>query len=156
MTCEIETSRAISAQILRHRSFTFQEFSQRYSEVTGFETYEARRQDTKNRQNSIDDMSENDSQWFLYAQSKVQKFCEEQYKMALAKGIAKEQSRFLLPMSTSTRLYMSGSVRSWLHYLESRTHPSTQLEHRLIAEEIKKIFIKELPIIAEAAGFINE
>ena len=153
MTVEIETSRAISAQILRHRSFTFQEFSQRYAETTGFETYKARRQDSKNRQNSIDDMSENDSQWFLYAQSRVQKFCEEQYKMALAKGIAKEQARFLLPMSTGTKLYMSGCIRSFIHYLELRTEEGTQLEHRLIAERIQGIFMHELPIISEALGW---
>ena len=156
MTVEIETSRAISAQILRHRSFTFQEFSQRYAEVLEFENYEARRQDNKNRQNSIDDMTEFERQWFNIAQAKIQREASDLYNMALSKGIAKEQARFLLPMSAKTKLYMTGNIRSWVHYLEVRTDPSTQLEHRMIANEIKEIFIKEFPIISKAAGFTKE
>ena len=156
MTVEIETSRAISAQILRHRSFCFQEFSQRYAEVQEFENYEARRQDIKNRQNSIDDMTEFEKQWFNIAQSKIQKEAMELYNMALSKGIAKEQARMLLPMSTQTKLYMTGNIRSWVHYLEVRTDPSTQKEHRDVALKIKEIFIKELPIISEAAGFTKD
>ena len=150
MTVEIETSRAISAQILRHRSFTFQEFSQRYAEATEFETYKARRQDTKNRQNSIDDLTEFELQWFNIAQSRIQQQSMELYNMALSKGIAKEQARFLLPMSAKTKLYMTGNIRSWIHYLQLRTEEGTQKEHRDIAEKIKEIFINEFPIISEA------
>ena len=150
MTVEIETSRAISAQILRHRSFTFQEFSQRYAEVIEFENYNARRQDTKNRQNSIDDLTEFELQWFNIAQGRIQQEAMDLYKMALSKGIAKEQARFLLPMSAKTKIYMTGNIRSWIHYLELRTDPGTQKEHRDIAEKIKDIFINEFPIISEA------
>ena len=147
MTVEIETSRAISAQILRHRSFTFQEFSQRYAEATEYITYEARRQDKKNRQNSIGDMKLDDEKWFWEAQQQVHTNCDRLYRQALDRGIAKEQARFLLPMSTKTKLYMTGSVRSWIHYIELRANKDTQLEHRVIAEEIKKIFKKELPLV---------
>ena len=153
MTVEIETSRAISAQILRHRSFTFQEFSQRYAEATEFENYKARRQDVKNRQNSIDDLTEFELQWFNIAQSKIQQQSLELYNMALTKGIAKEQARFLLPMSTKTKLYMTGNIRSWIHYLELRTEEGTQKEHRDIAEKIKRIFINEFPIISESLSW---
>lgn len=155
MVVEIETSRAISAQILRHRSFSFQEFSQRYAEVQGLERYQARRQDVNNRQNSIDDMSTNDKVWFSNAQLEVGQLSQNLYDEALSRGIAKEQARFLLPMSSTTKLYMNGTIRSWIHYLDLRTHESTQLEHREIAESIKEIFIKELPIIAEAKGYIK-
>ena len=150
MTVEIETSRAISAQILRHRSFTFQEFSQRYAEATEYVTYEARRQDKKNRQNSIGDMNLQDEKWFWEAQQMVQSNCDRLYRQALKRGIAKEQARFLLPMSTKTKLYMTGNIRSWLHYIELRANKDTQLEHRIIAEEIKKILKKELPIVYNA------
>jgi len=150
MIIEIETSRAIAQQILRHRSFSFQEFSQRYAVVSGFETYPARSQDLKNRQNSVDDMSEENKQWFLDTQDIVQEQCERLYNHALKRGIAKEQARFLLPLSTTTKLYMNGTVRSWLHYLDLRCSNGTQLEHKQIADEIKKIFVKEFPHIAEA------
>jgi thymidylate synthase (FAD) len=153
MTVEITTSRAIAAQILRHRSFSFQEFSQRYAEVQAFETYQARRQDNKNRQNSIDDMSEDDKKWFYDAQQQVQDLAMGLYKEALAKGIAKEQARFLLPLNTQTRLYMTGSIRSWLHYLDLRCGNGTQLEHKFIADEIKKIFIDNFPNISKAKGW---
>ena len=150
MTVEIQTSRAIAQQILRHRSFSFQEFSQRYAQATGFEHYPARRQDTKNRQNSIDDMSEMDKLWFASAQGIVDKICFEYYEEAIKKGIAKEQARFLLPLSTSTTLYMSGSVRSWIHYLQLRCANGTQLEHKEIADAIKEIFCMKFPSTAEA------
>jgi len=153
MCVEIVTSRAIAAQILRHRSFSFQEFSQRYAEATDFEVYPARRQDTKNRQNSIDDMSEEDKAYFLHAQQEVQDVAMHHYQEALKRGIAKEQARFLLPLSTQTKLYMNGSIRSWLHYLDLRCANGTQLEHKQIADEIKKIFCGQLPIIAEAKGW---
>lgn len=153
MTVEIVTSRAIAAQILRHRSFSFQEFSQRYAEAQEFEVYEARSQDPKNRQNSIDNMSQEDKKWFTNVQFEVAKFCENLYKEALSKGIAKEQARFLLPLSTQTKLYMTGSVRSWLHYLDVRTANGTQLEHAEIAKEIQKIFVEQFPVIAKAKGW---
>ena len=153
MTVEIETSRAISAQILRHRSFTFQEFSQRYAEATEYITYEARRQDKKNRQNSIADMKPDDEKWFWEAQQTVQANCDRMYRQALKRGIAKEQCRFLLPMSTKTKLYMTGNIRNFIHYLELRTHIDTQLEHRIIAEQIKLHFIEQLPLVASALGW---
>lgn len=155
MTVEITTSRAIAQQILRHRSFSFQEFSQRYAEITSYETYTARRQDLKNRQNSVDDMSTEDKAWFQQAQMEVQNYSEIRYKEALSKGIAKEQARFLLPLSTTTKLYMTGSVRSWIHYLDLRCGNGTQLEHKVIADTIKDLFIKELPVIAQAKGWVN-
>lgn len=159
MCVEITTSRAIAAQILRHKSFSFQEFSQRYAEVgepPEAVIYQARRQDLKNRQNSIDDMSEDDKIWFKNAQEDVAEFAYQRYKLALRKGIAKEQARFLLPLSTETKLYMNGSVRSWIHYLQLRTDKATQLEHREIAEGIKAIFCEQLPTIAKALDWKEE
>ena len=150
LTVEINTSRAISAQILRHRSFTFQEFSQRYAEVPDFVSYEARRQDKKNRQASIDDMSIEDRHWFSVAQDRVQTLTASLYLDALDKGIAKEQARFLLPMSSKTKIYMTGNIRSWIHYLELRTGIETQKEHRDLARQVKEIFKEELPIISGA------
>ena len=153
MCVEIATSRAISAQILRHKSFSFQEFSQRYAKAQSFENYEARRQDIKNRQNSIDDMSNENLTWFKVAQQNVQNKASVLYQEALNRGIAKEQARFLLPMSTSSKLYMNGTVRSWIHYLNLRCGHGTQKEHIEIANNIKDIFKKELPIISEALKF---
>lgn len=150
---EIETSRAISAQILRHKSFSFQEFSQRYAVAQSFEYYEARRQDQKNRQNSINDMSDEDREWFYQAQQTIHMEAKLHYEEALNRGIAKEQARFLLPMATTTKLYMKGSIRSWLHYLDLRCGNGTQLEHQDIANAIKKIFVEHLPIISEAKGW---
>lgn len=153
MTVEIETSRAISAQILRHKSFSFQEFSQRYAEVQSFEMYPARRQDLKNRQNSIDDLPESTKEWFDEVQKEVQEHSNNAYKHALWLGIAKEQARFLLPQSTTTKLYMKGNVRSWITYLNLRTGNGTQLEHQDIAREIQKLFIEQFPIIAESLNW---
>lgn len=150
---EITTSRAISAQILRHKSFSFQEFSQRYAEATEFELYKARSQDLKNRQNSIDDLNENTKAWFHWKQLELQKDAKDAYDFALKQGIAKEQARFLLPMSTQTKLYMNGSIRSWIHYIQLRTDPSTQAEHRAIALECKNIFIQELPVVSRALNW---
>jgi len=147
---EIETSRAIAQQILRHRSFSFQEFSQRYAACSDTQFYNARRQDNKNRQNSIDDMSKEDKDWFLNAQIETWTKSNDLYKQALDRGIAKEQARFLLPLSTTTKLYMNGTVRSWLHYLDLRCGNGTQLEHKEIAECIKSIFIEQFPNIAKA------
>ena len=150
MTVEIQTSRAIAQQILRHRSFSFQEFSQRYAEATEFEIYNARRQDTKNRQNSIDDMPYEVKAWFEQAQKNLQDESMKYYREALSHGIAKEQARFLLPLSTQTTIYMSGSVRSWIHYLQLRCGNGTQLEHKEIADAIKAIFCEQFPNTAEA------
>ena len=153
ITIEINTSRAISAQILRHRSFTFQEFSQRYAEVADFKTYEPRRQDNKNRQNSIDDMSGETKAWFSCAQDRVHTVCSYLYYEALDKGIAKEQARFLLPLSSKTKLYMTGNIRSWIHYCDLRCRVDTQKEHRDIALAIREILKKELPIISKAIAW---
>jgi len=147
---EIKTSRAISAQILRHRSFSFQEFSQRYSKATTYEVYEARSQDNKNRQNSIDDLSEDTKMWFEDAQRMNGEACFELYQEALDRGVAKEQARMLLPINTSTTLYMNGSIRSWIHYINLRAEAGTQKEHRDIAVAIRNIFIQELPNISDA------
>ena len=153
ITIEINTSRAISAQILRHRSFTFQEFSQRYAEVPDFYTYEARRQDTKNRQKSIDDMDFKDKHWFTCAQDRVQTVSAFLYNEALDKGIAKEQARFLLPLSSKTKIYMTGNVRSWIHYVDLRCKWDTQKEHRDLALEIREIIKQQLPTIAKAVAW---
>jgi thymidylate synthase (FAD) len=154
MTVEIQTSRAIAAQILRHRSFVFQEFSQRYAEAVDVEKYPARRQDNKNRQNSIDDMDEDVKKWFQFAQDDIASVSMNLYKQALAKGVAKEQARFLLPLSTSTTLYMSGNVRNWIHYVELRTKNGTQLEHKEIADAIKTIFTEQFPAISQALNWV--
>ena len=154
ITIEINTSRAISAQILRHRSFTFQEFSQRYAEVPDFYTYEARRQDTKNRQKSIDDMDFKDKHWFTCAQDRVQTVSAFLYNEALDKGIAKEQARFLLPLSSKTKIYMTGNVRSWIHYVDLRCKWDTQKEHRDLALEIREIIKQQLPTIAKAVAWM--
>lgn len=150
LTLEITTSRAIAAQILRHRSFTFQEFSQRYASPQDFVVYEARRQDTKNRQNSVDDLPEIDKEWFRTAQNTTWVMAKQLYDTAISKGIAKECARFLLPLSVETKLYMTGNVRSWLHYIELRTSEGTQLEHKGIALECKKIFKELFPTVSEA------
>lgn len=153
MTVEIQTSRMISAQILRHRSFQFQEFSQRYAKAQKIVLCDARRQDEKNRQNSIDDLDDEIREEWLVLQMEHFAAAQEIYGWALDHGIAKECARAVLPMQTATRLYMTGSIRSWIHYLELRTGPDTQLEHREIANEIKDIFVKQLPVVAEALGW---
>lgn len=153
MCLEIQTSRAIAPQILRHRSFSFQEFSQRYAGITSFEEVSPRRQDTKNRQNSFDDLDEDALTWFKTMKEHQEMVAVASYEHAISRGISKESARFLLPLSTSTKLYMSGTIRSWITYLEVRCGPETQKEHRDIANEIKKIFTEQLPIISEALGW---
>jgi thymidylate synthase (FAD) len=150
MTLEIKTTRGIAAQILRHRSATFQEFSQRYSTPTEFIQYEARRQDTKNKQNSIDDIEKDTQIWFKNAQEEIVNHSKLLYDIAIKRGIAKECARNLLPLSTATTLYMTNNCRNWIHYIELRTTEGTQKEHRDIANAIKDVFIKEWPIVAEA------
>lgn len=147
MCVEIKTSRAIAAQILRHRSFSFQEFSQRYSEATEFEPVELRRQATKNRQSS-DEIIEDE---FLNKEvSKVICECEEVYQMLVKVGVAKECARFILPLTTQTTMYMTGTIRSWIHYLQIRCDEHVQKEHRILAEYIREIFKENLPIVYEA------
>jgi thymidylate synthase (FAD) len=150
MCIEIKTTRAISAQIIRHRSFTYQEFSQRYSKVEqDLEIPNLRRQDKKNRQNSISDLDKdlvNDLQNDIIEHFKKTK---DLYKKLLDKGVAKECSRMILPMSSPTTLYMNGTLRSWIHYIQLRTGNGTQLEHKDLANQIKELFIKECPIIGK-------
>ena len=149
---EIETTRDIARQILRHRSFSFQEFSQRYAAVQGFELSEVRLQDTKNRQNSIT-VAEDDSlhDWWLYAQKRVRDDAELVYTMALAKGVAKEQARKLLPEGlTMSKMYMNGTLRSWLHYVDIRCDMATQKEHREVAQKCKAELTKLFPNVIEA------
>ena len=157
MTLEIETTRGLAAQCLRHRSFTYQEFSQRYADSSllteEIPLPELRRQDTKNRQNSIDDIDPFVRQEF---QIKMKKHFEEGmklYKEMLDASIAKECARFVLPLATPTRLYMSGSVRSWIHYITLRSANGTQKEHMDIALECQKIFAEQFPTCAEALGW---
>lgn len=155
MCLEIKTSRAISAQIIRHSSFSFQEFSQRYAEAQYFDIYDARRQDEKNRQNSLDDLPKETMDWFYNAQEEVILLANKLYATALEKNIAKESARFLLPSNTSTKLYMNGNIRSWITYIQVRTEKSTQLEHKEVAEECKRIFCEQLPTISKALGWIE-
>ena len=154
MTVEIHTTRGLAAQILRHRSFTYQEFSQRYADSSLLaETIplpELRRQDTKNRQNSIDDIDPFVRQEF---QIKMQRHFEEGMKLyqeMLDASIAKECARFVLPLAVPTKLYMTGSVRSWIHYIDLRSANGTQKEHMEIAELVRGIFTKQFPAVSEA------
>jgi len=158
MTLEIETTRGLAAQILRHRSFTYQEFSQRYADSTLLsETIplpELRRQDTKNRQNSIDDIDPYMVQKYEMLMQQHFNAGMELYQKMLAEGIAKECARFVLPLATPTRLYMSGSCRSWIHYITLRSANGTQKEHMDIAEACKKIFVEQFPTCAEALEWV--
>ncbi|MBY0469711.1 FAD-dependent thymidylate synthase [bacterium] len=154
MVLEIVTSRGIAPQILRHRSFSFQEFSQRYAAANSYVGYQPRRQDLKNRQNSVDDLDTQTKDWFQQAQSEVWELAYTKYQQALEKGIAKECARFLLPLNTQTRLYMNGTVRSWIHYIELRTGHGTQLEHMQIANKCKQIFCEQLPTVAQSLGWL--
>ena len=151
---EITTTRGVSAQIIRHRSFSFQEYSQRYSEVQEILPVEIRRQDTKNRQNSIDDIDEEVKEWWDEEYSRLTKYIQEFYSEAIKKGIAKECARFIMPMSSKTKLYMNGTIRSWIHYINLRSGNGTQKEHKDIALKAKEIFCKELPSIANALEWI--
>jgi thymidylate synthase (FAD) len=153
MCVEIETTRAISPQILRHRSFSFQEFSQRYadtSELGSAVIPHLRRQDQKNRQNSIDDLSADVVAAYYRRISELYEDAEHLYREMVSSGVAKECARAVLPIATKTKMYMNGTLRSWIHYLQLRCDVSTQLEHRQIAEEIKQIFCEQFPIIGEA------
>ena len=153
MTLEIETTRGIAAQILRHRSFTYQEFSQRYADsnlLGQIELPELRRQDTKNRQNSIDDLDPEVVEKLNKQMNTLFSSALSLYNQMLEKGIAKECARFVLPLATPTRIYMTGSARSWIHYIDLRSAHGTQKEHMDIANEAKSIFVEQFPSIAEA------
>jgi thymidylate synthase (FAD) len=151
MTVEIETTRAIAAQLLRHRSFTFQEFSLRYARSTGRAVVPSvRLQDEKNRQSSLPNPDATLDAWWVAEAGRVMDEAEEIYRQAIDKGVAKEVARFVLPLATPTRLYMTGSMRSWIHYLKARLDPATQQEHRYVAERIAEVFADEFPIVAKA------
>jgi len=153
MTLEIETTRAIAAQILRHRSFTFQEFSQRYAqshELGEITLPELRRQDVKNRQNSIDDLDEKVVDKLNRQMITLFSSAESLYKQMIEEGVAKECARMVLPLCTPTRIYMTGSVRSWIHYINLRSAHGTQKEHMEIAESCKDVFKEQFPVVSEA------
>ena len=158
MTLEINTTRGLAAQILRHRSFTFQEFSQRYADTNLLDASiplpDLRRQDTKNRQNSIDDIPEDQTK---FLQERIRQYFNEGmdlYNELLREGIAKECARFVLPLATPTRIYMSGSVRSWVHYIDLRSGHGTQKEHMDIANACKTIFTEQFPTVSEALQWV--
>jgi thymidylate synthase (FAD) len=160
LTVEINTSLAIATQILRHRSFTFQQFSQRYADSTELQLElpvpDLRKQDTKNRQNSTDDLGDYVK---LGLQEEIRKHFEyslKLYNKMLDKGVAKECARFVLPQATQTRLYMSGSLRSWMHYIDLRSAHGTQAEHMEVAEAIRCIFTCQFPTISSALGWSRE
>ena len=156
MTLQIETNRGIAAQILRHRSFTFQEFSQRYADSTqlgNIPTPELRRQDTKNRQNSISDLSSELKEKFNKKINAHFNDASELYEELLKNGVAKECARFVLPLATPTRIYMSGSCRSWIHYIHLRSAHGAQEEHKRIALNCKTIFKECFPIVSKSLNW---
>ena len=151
MCVQIETTRSVAAQILRHRSFSFQEFSQRYAQVTEPAVIpQLRRQDTKNRQNSIDNLDPVTVDEFNIKINSLFELSESLYNEMLVAGVAKECARDILPLSTPTKLYMNGTLRSWIHYIDLRTANGTQLEHKLVAEDAKRIFQEQFPLISKA------
>ena len=159
MTIEINTTRGLAAQILRHRSFTFQEFSQRYADTnlldTKIDVPDLRSQDEKNRQNSIDDIPVSKKE---NLQSKIATHFADAmhlYNELIKEGIAKECARFVLPLATPTRIYMTGNVRSWIHYIDLRSANGTQKEHMDVAKGIKEIFIEQFPNVSEALEWIQ-
>ncbi len=157
MTLEIATTRAIAAQILRHRSFTFQEFSQRYAASTtlgDIELPELRRQDDKNRQNSINDLDSEMIEKFNRQMITLFSSSKALYEQMLEMGVAKECARMVLPLATPTRIYMTGSCRSWIHYINLRSAHGTQKEHMDIAESCRKIFVEQFPSVSEALEWV--
>lgn len=148
LTLEIKTSRAIAAQILRHRSFSFQEFSQRYSTATELEPLQWRKQGKTNRQVGDDDADVNKCTEIRI--KNFQKKCVDMYNNLIKEGVARECARMVLPLNTSTTLYMSGTLRSWIHYIDLRTKTDTQKEHRDIADSIKEIFVANFPVVSTA------
>jgi thymidylate synthase (FAD) len=160
MTVEINTTRGLAAQILRHRSFTYQEFSQRYADVSHMREDiplpELRSQDDKNRQNSIDDVDPAIIEKYNGMMRKYFDSGMDLYKLMLRDGIAKECARFVLPLATPTRLYMTGSVRSWIHYIDLRSAHGTQKEHMDIAESIRNVFSYQFPVVASALDWVSK
>ena len=158
MTVEISTTRGLAAQILRHRSFTYQEFSQRFADSSllakEIPLPALRRQDTKNRQNSIDDIDPLMQQNFEIKMQKHFDAAMKLYKEMLESGVAKECARFVLPLATPTRLYMTGSCRSWIHYINLRSAHGTQKEHTEIVKQCKEIFVEQFPSVAEALEWV--
>ena len=157
MTLEIETTRAIAAQILRHRSFTFQEFSQRYAASTALgdiDLPELRRQDDKNRQNSTDDLDPEMVEKFNKQMITLFSSSKSLYEQMLSQGVAKECARMVLPLCTPTRIYMTGSCRSWIHYINLRSAHGTQKEHMVIAEACRKVFTEQFPAVSEALEWV--
>ena len=157
MTLEIETTRAIAAQILRHRSFTFQEFSQRYAASTALgdiDLPELRKQDLKNRQNSTDDLDPEMVEKFNKQMITLFSSAKSLYEQMLSQGVAKECARMVLPLCTPTRIYMTGSCRSWIHYINLRSAHGTQKEHMDIAEACRKVFTEQFPSVSEALEWI--
>ena len=157
MTLEIETTRAIAAQILRHRSFTYQEFSQRYSASTALGSIdlpELRRQDAKNRQNSTDDLDPNMVETLNKQMETLFSSATALYNQMLEDGVAKECARMVLPLCTPTRIYMTGSCRSWIHYINLRSAHGTQKEHMVIAEACRKVFTEQFPSVSEALEWV--
>ena len=158
MTVEIETTRGLAAQILRHRSFTFQEFSQRYAATNlladEIPMFDLRHQDSKNRQNSTDDVPKNKKQDLQERIAEHFTDSMDLYNELLANGIAKECARFVLPLATPTRIYMTGSVRSWVHYIDLRSAHGTQKEHMDLVENVRKIFVEQFPIVSEALEWL--
>lgn len=163
MCVEINTTRAISPQILRHRSFSYQEFSQRYADTNELGSAvipHLRRQDNKNRQNSTDDLADKIGKdklaEFYRRTSAIYEDAEHLYKEMISAGVAKECARGVLPLNTQTSLYMNGTLRSWIHYIQLRCDPGTQLEHRELAQQAKQIFCSQFPVIGEAAFGAHE
>ena len=159
MTVEIETTRAIAAQILRHRSFTFQEFSQRYADtklLEAVELPELRRQDTKNRQNSIDDLDPEVVEKLNKQMKTLFSSGQALYNQMIESGVAKECARMVLPLCTPTRIYMTGSCRSWIHYINLRSGHGTQKEHMVIAKAVKDVFVEQFPAVSEALQWEKE
>ena len=159
MTVEIETTRAIAAQILRHRSFTFQEFSQRYADTTLLEAIqlpELRRQDTKNRQNSIDDLDPEVVDKLNKQMKTLFSSASALYNQMIESGVAKECARMVLPLCTPTRIYMTGSCRSWINYINLRSGHGTQKEHMVIAKAVKDVFVEQFPAVSEALEWEKE
>ena len=157
MSLEIETTRAIAAQILRHRSFTFQEFSQRYAASTALgniDLPELRRQDDKNRQNSTDDLDPDMVVKFHMQMETLFSSSKALYEQMLSQGVAKECARMVLPLCTPTRIYMTGSCRSWIHYINLRSAHGTQKEHMVIAEACRKVFTEQFPAVSEALDWV--
>ena len=157
MTLEIETTRAIAAQVLRHRSFTFQEFSQRYAASTALgdiDLPELRMQDLKNRQNSTDDLDPEMVEKFEKQMITLFSSAKSLYEQMLSQGVAKECARMVLPLATPTRIYMTGSCRSWVHYINLRSAHGTQKEHMDIAEACKKVFTEQFPAVSEALEWV--